>query len=248
MPAARSEEGPTTRVLIVDDHQAFSDALGIAIDLQPDLELAGLATTVEEALGRIEDASPDVVLMDVRLPGTDGIEGVRRIRQLRPETPVLVLTGFADADAMARAALAGASGFFPKERPVMEILEAVRTARTGGMVVEPSTLAAVLTRVREPERVASAPGLELTGRQRQVLALMAQGLDPRTIARTLGISINTTRGHVKSIMAKLGAHTQLEAVVVAMHLGLLEAVGSERLDDPGGRRALDDRAAHGSEA
>jgi DNA-binding NarL/FixJ family response regulator len=214
---------------VVDDHRAFADALGIAIDLQPDLRLAGIASTVEEALEAVRDSSPDVVLMDVHLPGPDGIEGVRRIKELRPHVRVVVLTGFADADAMARAALAGASGFFPKERPVSEILQAIRTASEGGMVVEPSTLAAVLARVQEPHGSQPAPpALHLTNRQREVLALLAEGLDPRAIARTLGISVNTCRGHVKSVMVKLGAHSQLEAVVEAMHIGLL------RIDAPAG--------------
>ncbi|HEX5950627.1 MAG TPA: response regulator transcription factor [Actinomycetota bacterium] len=232
------ERPPITRVLIVDDHRAFSDALGIAIDLQPDLRQVGPATSVEEALGAVEEARPDVVLMDVRLPGVDGIEGVRRIKELRPEVRVLVLTGFADADAMARAALAGASGFFPKERPVGEILDAIRTAGRGGMVVDTTLLAAVLARVSEPERTSGGtPPLDLTERQREVLALMAEGLDPRAIARTLGISVNTSRGHIKSLMAKLGAHSQLEAVVQAMHLGVLDAPGRRGDlgpgDDPG---------------
>ncbi len=216
---------PITTVLIVDDHRAFSDALGIAIDIQPDLRLAGSAATVDEALEVVRASPPDVVLMDVRLPGIDGIEGVRRIKELEPAIRVLVLTGFADADAMAGAALAGASGFFPKERPIGEILDAIRAASAGGMVVEPAMLAAVLSRVRQPEPRPAAPGLALTERQRDVLALMAQGLDPRAIARTLGISVNTSRGHVKSVMGKLGAHSQLEAVVQAMRLGLLHVEG-----------------------
>lgn len=222
-----------TRVLIVDDHRAFSDALGIAIDLQPDLTLAGLASTVEEALEVVRDSVPDVVLMDVRLPGPDGIEGVRRIKDLQPQVRVLVLTGFADAEAMARAALAGASGFFPKERPVTEILQAIRTASDGGIVVEPSTLASVLARVQEPHASSMAPpALHLTEREREVLALLAQGMDPRAIARMLGISVNTSRGHLKSLMTKLGAHSQLEAVVEAMRLGLLEAESPARSADP----------------
>jgi DNA-binding NarL/FixJ family response regulator len=228
----RGKRRSSTRVLIVDDHRAFSDALAIAIDLQPDLRHVGLASSVEEALAAVRDASPDVVLMDVRLPGADGIEGVRRIKELDARVRVLVLTGFADADAMARAALAGASGFFPKERPIGEILQAIRTASGGGMVVEPSSLAAVLSRVREPERLpVASPGSDLTERQREVLALMAEGLDPRAIARTLGISVNTSRGHVKSILAKLGAHSQLEAVVEAMHLGLLDVIDPDQRDD-----------------
>jgi DNA-binding NarL/FixJ family response regulator len=225
---------PVTRVLVVDDHRAFSQALGIAIDLQPDLEYVGSASTVEEAIAAVPDSAPDVVLMDLRLPDRDGIEGLSLIKEMRPEVRVLILTAFADADAMARAAAEGACGFFPKERPVGEILQAIRTAGEGGMLVEPSTLAAVLARVREPAREHRKPqGPSLTDRQRDVLALMAEGMDPKSIAKRLGISVNTSRGHVKGILAKLGAHSQLEAVVAALREGLLDIGPSSNRDGQG---------------
>lgn len=212
-----------TRVLIVDDHLAFSESLGIAIDLQLDIHDVGHAQNVEEALKAIAESTPDVVLLDLHLPGIDGIEGLRMIKSLRPETKVLILTAYADAEAMARAATAGACGFIQKERPIGEILQAIRTAGDGGMMVEASTLAAVLANVKGPHTgVLPPPGLQLTDRQREVLGLLAEGLDPRSIARTLGISVNTSRGHVKSIIAKLGVHSQLEAVVGALRMGLLD--------------------------
>jgi DNA-binding NarL/FixJ family response regulator len=213
-------------VLIVDDHLAFAESLSMAIGLQQDLEAVGAAATFAQALERIEETAPDVVIMDVRLPDADGIEGTRRIKELYPATRVLVLTAFADLDVMARAADAGACGFLPKESPVAEILRAIRTASDGGMLVDHSTLLAVLERVKggvkEPPE--HSPTVLLTGREREVLALMGTGRDPRAIAKDLGISIHTCRGHVKSILAKLGAHSQLEAVVVAARKGLIEAI------------------------
>ena len=223
MTSGASKRPPVTRVLIVDDHLAFSESLGIAIDLQPDIQDVGHAQTVDEALIVVKEASPDVVLLDLRLPGIDGIEGVGMIKSLRPESKVVILTAYADAEAMARAATAGACGFIQKERPIGEILQSIRTASEGGMMVDPSTLAAVLANVPGPRaEVPLSPGLQLTERQREVLALLAEGLDPRAIARTLGISINTSRGHVKSVISKLGAHSQLEAVVNAVRMGLLD--------------------------
>ena len=219
------KRAPRTRVLIVDDHMAFSEALGIAIDIQPDIVFVGSARSVEEALEKVAEASPDVVLLDLRLPGVDGIEGLKQIKALRPATRVLILTAFAEAEAMAQAATAVAGGFFPKERPVGEILQAIRTVSDGGMMVEATTLAAVLRNVHEPSaptEVHPPPGMQLTERQREVLALLAEGLDPRAIARMLGISVNTSRGHVKSVIAKLGVHSQLEAVVAAVRMGLLD--------------------------
>lgn len=212
------------RVLVVDDHRAFSEALGMALDTQDDLECVGVASTVGEALELVRERSPDVVLMDLHLPDFDGIEGTTRVKALSPEARVLVLTAHTDLQALSRAASAGASGFLPKETPVAEILRAVRTASEGGMLVEPSTLAAVLERVRESGRKSQERDAllgRLTPREQEVLAFMGEGLDPRAIAKQLGISLHTCRGHVKGILAKLGARSQLQAVVTAARNGLL---------------------------
>lgn len=221
---AGSRPARPTRVLVVDDHRAFSEALAMAIDLQDDIECVGVASTVSEALELVVERAPDVVLMDVYLPDIDGIEGTGRVKALRPETRVLVLTAHTNAETMARAASAGASGFLPKESPIAEILRAIATASEGGMLVDHSTLAVVLERLRESERKPPEPGArfpEITQREREVLGLMGEGLDPQGIAKRLGMSIHTSRGHVKSILRKLEVHSQLEAVVTAVRQGLL---------------------------
>lgn len=215
-----------TRVLIVDDHMAFSEALGMAVDLVEDLECAGVASTVAEALDLVEEQPPDVVLIDVRLPGVDGIEGTRRLKELVPETRILVITAHGDLDIMARATSAGACGFISKERPLADILEAIRSARDGAMFIERSSLIGFLDSVRESELkpVEQPPSPQfITPREREVLGLMGEGLDPQAIARRLGISIHTSRGHVKNILTKLGARSQLEAVVTAIREGILLA-------------------------
>ena len=117
--------------------------------------------------------------------------------------------------------MAGVSGFLPKESPIWEVLSAIRMAKSGGMLIHPAQLAAVLAAARdEPDRVTQ--GFGLTRREREVLDLLGSGLDPQTIARALSLSVHTARGHVKSILSKLGAHSQLEAVVVAMKAGLIK--------------------------
>jgi DNA-binding NarL/FixJ family response regulator len=212
------------RVLIVDDHLAFAEAVAIAVDAQADLECVGATPDVEEALRLTTDRAPDVVLMDVYLPGVDGIEATRRIKAGNPGTRVLILTGHTELDILTQAATAGASGFLPKESSLQEVIDAIRAPVDDKIVLESSTLAALVERLRDTERASAQQARDasrLTRRELEVLGLMREGLDPQTIASRLGISVHTCRGHVKSVLLKLGAHSQLEAVVIAAREGLL---------------------------
>jgi DNA-binding NarL/FixJ family response regulator len=215
--------GPPLRVMVIDDHRAVAESIAMAIDSQPDMSCVGIAGTIAESQALLLAESPDVVLTDVRLPDGDGVEGARRLMELLPDVRILVLTAHADVETMARAALIGACGFLPKESSIKSVLGALRRAREGGMTVEGTALSAVLGRVQTVPRPAraSSGANELTDREREVLRGLSQGLDPQAIARQLGISIHTCRGHVKGILAKLEAHSQLEAVVKALRQGLL---------------------------
>jgi DNA-binding NarL/FixJ family response regulator len=210
------------RVVIVEDHFALADSLALAIDLQRDMECVGLAGSISQALELVAGSAPDVVLMDVRLPDGDGIEATARIKAVRAATAVLVLTAHPDPRLMARAADAGASGFLRKEARATEILRAIRHVRSGELTLDPSALHALVDVMsREIQAPAEGHGANLTGREREVLDLMAAGLGPKAIATRLGISVSTCRGYVKAILQKLGAHSQLEAVAVAAREGLL---------------------------
>jgi DNA-binding NarL/FixJ family response regulator len=218
---------PLTRVLIVDDHRSFAEALVIAIDQLDDMCSIAAVASVSEAVACFESAPPDVVLMDIRLPDGDGIELTGRIRASWPDARVVILTGHTDVDVLARAATAGASGFLPKESSIGAVIRAIRTARSGEMLVEGTTLAAILGRVASPAAATGRAGGEsvvLTPREQDVLLLMGQGMDPHAIAASLGISLHTCRGYQKAIMGKLGAHSQLEVVIVAARRGLLPRV------------------------
>ena len=219
---------PVTRVLIVDDHRAFSEALAAAIDRHPDLASVGTPTTIAECFTAVEQTAPDVVLLDIYLPDGDGIEAIPGIRERHEAARIVVMTGYTDVDVMARAASAGASGFLPKESPIGVVLAAIRAVRDGQMLVDGSTLAAILGRVGRVApgaRVGGNGSSHLTTREHDVLDLMGQGLDPHAIAGRLGISLHTCRGYQKSILAKLDAHSQLEAVVVAARQGLIARLG-----------------------
>ncbi len=234
-----------TGVLIVEDQQALASALDVAIGAQPDLECLGVAGTVDDALEQIARHVPDVVLMDIELPGDDGIEGTRRIKARYPDVLVLILTAGASASRLAAAAAAGAAGFLTKASSFTDILAAIRSPASGKMVIEGTTLRALRDELGSAEQehgngpsAREAPEgrgpdwSRLTGREREVLALMGEGLDPKSIAQRLVLSVHTARGHVKNVMMKLGAHSQLEAVVVATRRGLL------RGDDSASARRL----------
>jgi DNA-binding NarL/FixJ family response regulator len=181
-------------------------------------------------------ARPDVVLMDIELPGGDGIAGTRMIKTAYPAARVLILTAGATPGRLAEAAAAGAGGFLGKDSALSDILAAIRNPATGNMVVKGAVLSELLRKQsaagegqppgeRMPpgaDRASGPDGAKLTTREEEVLALMGEGLDPSAIAERLVLSVYTARGHVKNVMAKLGAHTQLEAVVLATKAGLLQ--------------------------
>ena len=212
------------RVLVVEDQQTLAGALQIAIGAQPDMDCVGAVGTAEEAVALAAASSPDVVLMDIRLPGADGIEATRQVKATCPRVRVLILTADATPARLAAAAAAGASGFLAKDSPFPAILAAIRTPVDGTILVEQNTMAALigsLDHVRAPLENPMLGQARLTARERQVLALMGEGLDPQAIAHRLVVSRHTARGHVKNIMMKLGAHTQLEAVVIATRAGYM---------------------------
>ena len=206
----------TRRVLVVDNQRSFAESLEVVIDSHDDLQCVGSVGTGEEAVDRVAAEHPDVVLMDIGLPGIDGIEATRQIIEENPDVAVVVLTGIADATILARAASAGACAFLLKDSAVVEIVDAVRGAeQRNGIGVDSAVIAQLLDDRDGHQDVA------LTQRELEVLGLLAQGRQPKQIAHSLGITVNTCRGYVKNVLAKLEAHSALEAVVEAHRRGLL---------------------------
>ncbi|MFC5380654.1 response regulator [Aquipuribacter nitratireducens] len=208
------------RVLVVDDHTTFAELLVLALEREPDLECVGHAATVEAGIDLVDRTRPDVVVMDVRLPDGTGFAATRRILELAPGTTVVVLTAHASPDFVAQAAGAGATAFLPKGGSLAVLLDTVREARPGRLLVHPSLVARARSAAHD-----GGVYTDLTQREAEVLELMGQGHDVTRIARRLGMSENTCRGHVKAILVKLDAHTQLEAVVKAVRRGLLSLDG-----------------------
>jgi DNA-binding NarL/FixJ family response regulator len=219
-----------TRVLVVDDHEVFSDAVAMLLERHPDVRLIGAARDAEEALRLIElgaDGVPDVVLMDVDLPGTNGIQATRRIRELSPEARVVLLTATHDPEVIADGLAAGACGYVPKTRAVDELMEVVRRAAAGEFVMPERHLGPVVEQLRTARRSPERETVldRLTGRETEILRRMAAGETTTQIADHLGISALTVQTHVKSILAKLGAHSKIEAVTMAWRFGLAPAGG-----------------------
>lgn len=223
---ATQEAAPITRqrVLIVDDHLTVAEALRSVIDMQPDMECIGIATSSARAVDEARRAQPDVVVINLALPDGGGIQTARLLRRLLPHARLVVLSQSVSVEAFDEVSAAGGLAFVANDAPIDEVLDGIRY-RTHAISVEGMTLEILLDQARasvRPRRVdATVVDLALTRRQHEILVLLGEGLDVKTIAHQLGLSVHTTRGHIKRILSKLRAHSQLEAVVIASRLGLL---------------------------
>lgn len=206
------------RIVVVDDQRAFLESICIVIDAQDDMTCVATARTGVAGIDEVRKELPDVVLMDVGLPDLSGVECTATIIDEHTHTRVIILTGRPDATVLAEAAAAGARAFLLKDSSVTEILDAIRTTGDRRLEIDPEALASILDRRDHP----APPGVnELTRRELEVLAQLGRGHQPKQIARQLGIALPTCRGYIKSLFQKLGAHSALEAVVLAHRYGVI---------------------------
>lgn len=215
-----SRDDPAVRhVLIVDDHRVVADALAAALRSVPEVETVDTARTAGSAMALCERLRPDVVLMDVQLGHGDGLSVTADLTRRYPTIRVIVLTGYPTPSVLHRAIAAGACGLLPKDGSLTELVQALQGARREDFHIHPSLVKEILLIGAKETQTPTI----LTPREQQVLQALADGLDATQIARTLGITVLTSRGYIKSILGKLEAHSQLEAVVIAQRRGLLEA-------------------------
>jgi DNA-binding NarL/FixJ family response regulator len=219
----------STSILLVDDQELLRLGFRMVLEAQPDFVVAGEAANGAEAVDLVARLRPDVVLMDVRMPGTDGVEATRQIVASGAESRIIILTTF-DIDEYAYAALrAGASGFLLKDAPTADLLSGVRAVASGDAVVAPSTtrrllaqLADTLPHPGEPDPAPDLPSLDaLTPREREVLIAVAQGLSNGEIAERLVLSEATVKTHVGRILSKLDLRDRVQIVVYAYEHGLV---------------------------
>jgi DNA-binding NarL/FixJ family response regulator len=212
------------RVLLVDDQPMVRAGLGLILRSQPDIEVAGECDDGGEALQAVSRCTPDVVCMDVRMPGVDGVEATRRLRAAGGP-PVCVLTTFGDEDVLWSAVDAGAAGFELKSATPENLIEAVRTVASGGTWIDGTLLGPILESYRQWARPATHHGDRLhtlTERELDVLRLMARGASNREIAEQLFLAETTIKTHVGTLFTKLGARDRAAAIVFAYDAGLVQ--------------------------
>ena len=207
----------TIRVFLLDDHEVVRRGLRELFDAEADLEVVGEASTAEEALARVPATRPNVAVLDVRLPDGDGVEVCRDLRSAMPELSCLMLTSFADDEALFSAILAGASGYVLKQIKGGDLVNAVRRVAAGESLLDPSLTRQVMDRLRgvqaEDERLA-----RLTSQERNILELIAEGKTNRQIADELYLAEKTVKNYVSNLLSKLGMQRRTEAAIFATRL------------------------------
>jgi two-component system NarL family response regulator len=216
------------RVLIVDDHALFRRGLEMVLAEEPGIELVGEASDGAEAVEKAGEALPDVVLMDIRMPKSSGIEACRAMKEVAPSAKIVMLTISDEEGDLFEAIRAGASGYLLKDIPYDEVAAVVRAVHGGQSLINPSMAAKLLTEFaalakRDGEtRTQQVPAPKLTDREMEVLRLVARGMNNRDIAKELFISENTVKNHVRNILEKLQIHSRMEAVMIAVREKLIE--------------------------
>ena len=211
---------PRARVLIVDDHRMFADSLSRLLSDEDDIAVVGVATTGADAVRMVDQLRPDVMLVDYEIPDQNGVAITAEVKRRQPDVMVVMLTGSTDDRVLLAAIDAGCSGFLTKDRAAVEVANAVRAAAVGEALISPAQLARLLPKLSRTHR---SLGSDLTGRERDILALVARGGTNRAIAEELFLSVNTVRNYVQSTLTKLGAHSKLEAVSMAVREGIIDS-------------------------
>lgn len=210
------------RVLVVDDHLIVREGLSLILETADGMELAGEAADGAAGVRLCLELAPDVVLMDLRMPGMDGLTAIGLIRQQMPEVAIIILTTYDEDDLMVRGLQAGARGFLLKDTDRATLLDAIRAAARGQTLLSPQVMQRVLAHTASPVAAADADGpLDLTERELEVLLAAAQGLRNKEIARDLGITERTVKAHLTSVYNKFGVDSRAAAVAVAAQRDLL---------------------------
>ena len=216
------------RALIVDDHALFRRGLEMVLAAEDDIELVGEASDGAEAVEKAAESLPDVVLMDIRMPKSSGIEACRAMKEAAPSSKIVMLTISDEEEDLFEAIRAGASGYLLKDIPLDEVADVVRAVHGGQSLINPSMAGKLLTEFAtlakrdDEERAQQVPAPKLTDREMQVLKLVARGMNNRDIAKELFISENTVKNHVRNILEKLQIHSRMEAVMIAVREKLIE--------------------------
>ncbi len=207
------------KILVVDDHAIMRDGIRALLGLHDDIEIVGEASEGKEAVEKARELAPHVVVMDIAMPGMDGLEATRRIRKKNPRVKVLILTQYDNRDYVLSAIKAGAAGYIPKRALGSELVSGIHAVHQGGSFLYPSATAALIEDYLQ--QVEGEPYDRLTSREREILKLIADGHTSREIAGMLSISLKTVLGHRMKIMEKLDLHNRTELIKYAIRKGLV---------------------------
>jgi two-component system response regulator DevR len=209
----------TVRVFLLDDHEVVRQGVAAMLETQPDFAIVGEASTAAEALAKVPALRPDVAVLDVRLPDGDGVQVCRDLRAQLPELACLMLTSYADDEALFESVMAGASGYVLKEARRGDLLRAVRVVASGGSLLDPTATNQLLNRLRTASTsTPDDPLQELTDQERRVLELIGQGMTNRQIGAELYLAEKTVKNYVSSLLSKLGMERRTQAAVLATEL------------------------------
>jgi len=209
------------KILIVDDHPVVREGIGAMLKHEPDFKIVGEASNGLEALDQARELSPDVILMDLRMPEMDGVEAITKIKEAKPEIKFIILTTYSDDEYIFKGIAAGARAYLLKDAPRDELFKAIRAVYRGESLIQPVVASRVLDKLAELSR--KNPGAEtLSEREVEVLRLMAKGTSNSNIADELSITQSTVKTHITSIFQKLNVTTRTEAVTTALKRGIIQ--------------------------
>ncbi|MCX4690274.1 response regulator transcription factor [Kitasatospora purpeofusca] len=206
--------GPV-KVFLLDDHEVVRRGVHDLLDAEPDLTVIGEAATVEQALARVPALRPDVAILDMRLPDGDGVTVCRELRSRMPELACLILTSFDDEEALLDSIMAGAAGYVLKQISGTDLVSAVRTLAAGQSMLDPGATTRLMARLRGDTSPPASDLPQLTDREREILALIGEGLTNRQIGQRLYLAEKTVKNHVSRLLAKLGVERRVQAAIIA---------------------------------
>lgn len=215
------------RIVLVDDHTLVREGFARMLELVPDFEVAGQAANAPEALRLVREILPDIVLMDIKLPGTSGIELTTAVKEISPETEVIILSMYEEEEYIVAAVQAGATGYILKDISPEELVRTIEVVHSGGSLIQPGLARKLLKRVASPSASKAPEGKkgtprELSEREMEILQLVAEGRSNKEIGEILVISDKTVKAHLRSIFRKLEVGDRAEAVAHAMRKGWVE--------------------------
>jgi len=212
---------PKIRVVIADDHAILREGVRALLQLQPDMEVVGEASNGTEAIAQVAKLDPDVLLMDIAMPGLGGIEAALELKKEGRRTRILILSQYEDREYVRRLLKAGVSGYVLKKSAGAELANAVRAVHRGGLVLDPEVARTAMEEANPATPGAADPYDALTDREKQVLKLVAEGKSNKEVAEVLGISVKTAMSHREHVMEKLGVHNRTELVRFAIKRGVI---------------------------